>query len=126
VVHDADQRLLLVRRGRPPGRGLWSVPGGRVEPGESPTEAVVREVLEETGLLVVPTGRAGVVERPAPGGVFVIEDFVAVPAAHADPSALRAGDDAEDVGWFTLADMTALSCVEGLGEALARWRLLPR
>ncbi len=97
-----------------------------MEPGESPTEAVVREVLEETGLLVVPTGRAGVVERPAPGGVFVIEDFVAVPAAHADPSALRAGDDAEDVGWFTLADMTALSCVEGLGEALARWRLLPR
>ncbi len=96
-----------------------------MEPGESPTEAVVREVLEETGLLVVPTGRAGVVERPARGGVFVIEDFVAVPAAHADPSALRAGDDAEDVGWFTLADMTALSCVEGLGEALARWRLLP-
>ncbi len=102
------------------------MPGGRVEPGESPTQAVVREVLEETGLVVVPTGLAGVVERPAPGGTYVIEDYVAAPAPDADASAVRAGDDADEVGWFSLAEVTALPCVDGLREALAEWRLLPR
>src|SRR6187200_2672799 len=47
-----DGRLLLVRRGREPARGTWSVPGGHVEPGESDLEATAREVLEETGLVV--------------------------------------------------------------------------
>ena len=51
VVHDGQ--LLLVRRGQEPGKGLWSVPGGRVEAGESLAEACVREVREETGLDVV-------------------------------------------------------------------------
>jgi ADP-ribose pyrophosphatase YjhB (NUDIX family) len=50
IVVDERGRLLLVRRGTEPGRGLWSVPGGRVEPGESDAEATAREVLEETGL----------------------------------------------------------------------------
>jgi len=126
VVHDAEHRLLLVRRGRPPGRGLWSVPGGRVEPGESAAEAVVREVLEETALLVEPTATAGVVERPAPDGVYVIEDFVARPAPGADPTAVRAGDDADEVGWFDLEQLDLLPCVDGLREALAGWGLLPR
>src|SRR3954466_12295448 len=60
VVRDAAGRLLLVRRGHAPGRGLWSLPGGRVEPGESVEQAVAREVREETGLTVragAPVGR---------------------------------------------------------------------
>ena len=52
VVHDAAGRLLLVRRGRDPHRGRWSLPGGRVEAGESPEQAIEREVREETGLTV--------------------------------------------------------------------------
>ena len=59
LVHDDDGRLLVVRRGREPGRGLWSVPGGRVEPGESVGVAVEREVLEETGLHVTVGIRVG-------------------------------------------------------------------
>ena len=52
LVHDSNGRLLLVRRANPPGEGMWSIPGGRVEPGETDEAAVTREVAEETGLSV--------------------------------------------------------------------------
>src|SRR5437763_11981549 len=52
VIRDRPGRILLVLRANDPGRGLWSLPGGRVEPGETPEQAVVREVREETGLEV--------------------------------------------------------------------------
>ena len=71
IVHDRVGRLLLIQRGREPGRGLWSLPGGRVEPGESEHEAIEREMAEETGLRVrvvrlvgrVQIGRASCRER---------------------------------------------------------------
>ena len=50
VVFDDSGRLLLIRRANPPAQGTWSLPGGRVEPGESSEDAVVRELHEETGL----------------------------------------------------------------------------
>ena len=56
-------RLLCIRRGHGPGAGLWSLPGGRVEAEESLYEAVVREVMEETGLEVVVDRFVGYVER---------------------------------------------------------------
>ena len=52
IVTGPDGRILLIRRGNPPAQGCWSVPGGRVEPGEEDAEATAREVLEETGLAV--------------------------------------------------------------------------
>ncbi|HLL07775.1 MAG TPA: NUDIX domain-containing protein, partial [Nocardioidaceae bacterium] len=67
VVRDADGRLLMVLRGRPPGQGLWSLPGGRVEPGESKQGALAREVREETGLEVLVGDLLGSVQRPGPG-----------------------------------------------------------
>ncbi|MFD1047221.1 NUDIX domain-containing protein [Kibdelosporangium lantanae] len=54
VIHDTQGRLLLVRRAHEPGKGLWSLPGGRVEPGENDAEALARELFEETGLTVEP------------------------------------------------------------------------
>ena len=127
VVRDTAGRLLLVRRGTEPGRGRWSVPGGRLEPGEDPAAGAAREVLEETGLQVEVGLPVGVVERVGPGGVtYVIEDFHAVPAAGVDPFALRAGDDADEARWFTQAEVHELDCVEGLVEALTGWGVLRR
>lgn len=121
IVRDGRGRLLLVRRGRPPGAGLWSVPGGRVEPGEDDAAALVRELKEETGLDVVAGALAGSVDRPGPGGVvYEIHDY----EARAVGGVLRAGDDAADARWVTAAELRELPLTDGLVEALESWGLL--
>lgn len=122
VVTDPDGRLLLVLRGREPGAGLWSIPGGKVESGESLVEAVAREVLEETALKVEVGEYVGTVERPAlDGDVFVIHDYRARVVGSLVASA---GDDAANVGWFGKQDLATVDCVPGLIEALAAWRII--
>jgi 8-oxo-dGTP diphosphatase len=112
VVHDAAGRLLLIRRGTEPGRGRWSVPGGRVEAGESLAEAVEREVLEETGLPV----RAGaVVGRVRVPGVGVVYDVVDLACVLLDPAIVPvAGDDAAEVAFADAAALAQLPCTDGL------------
>jgi 8-oxo-dGTP diphosphatase len=68
VIKDDQGRLLLIKRGHEPGAGLWSLPGGRIEPGETDAEALVREMREETGLTVQAGALLGSVRRPVPGG----------------------------------------------------------
>jgi ADP-ribose pyrophosphatase YjhB (NUDIX family) len=124
IVHDARGRLLVVRRANPPGRGRWSVPGGRVEPGEADRDAVVREVAEETGLQVVLVRLVGSVRRPAPGGgTFTIRDYLARLEGGTDQPI--AGDDARDARWVTRAELAHLPVVDGLVEALSDWAVLP-
>ncbi|WP_326644529.1 NUDIX domain-containing protein [Streptosporangium sp. NBC_01755] len=121
IILDGAGRMLLVRRGRPPGMGLWSIPGGRVEPGESDPEAVTREVLEETGLVVVPGRLAGTVDRPGPGGaVYEIRDYL----AEVSGGTLAAGDDAADVRWVTRAELRRLPLAPGLLDALVEWAVI--
>ena len=121
----ADGRLLLVLRGRPPSAGTWSVPGGRVEVGESDAEATAREVLEETGVPVEVGRLVGAVERDAPSGdVYVIRDYLCRPVREADRVAVRAGDDAADAAWFTADEMRALDTAPGLVAALEEWGVL--
>jgi 8-oxo-dGTP diphosphatase len=110
-----DDALLLVRRGRPPGVGRWSVPGGRVERGETLAHAVVREVLEETGVECVCGELIGWVERFGVDHHFVILDFAAIPLSMEDPVA---GDDADEVRWVPLDEVSTLDLVEGLAEFL--------
>ena len=118
IVTDAAGRLLLIRRGHEPGKGLWSLPGGRVEPGETDEQAVVREVREETGLAVAPGRLVGSVRRAAPGGrVFDIRDY----AASVTGGSLAAGDDADDARWVDQAEFGALPLTDGLAEVLAGW-----
>ena len=111
-----NDRLLLVRRGNQPGAGSWSVPGGRVEPGETVGEAVVREVREETGLEALCGPLLGWVERIGDDHHFVILDFV---VEILDPAEPTAGDDAADAAWIPLVDVAEMTdLVEGLAEFL--------
>lgn len=116
-------RLLLIQRGRPPAQGMWSLPGGRVEPGESPIDAVVREVREETGLTVHVIREVGTVVRDATGGDrYVIDDFLV--ECVGDPSP-HAGDDALDAGFFDADQIAKLPLTPQLLTTLAGWGVWP-
>ena len=121
VLRDPGE-LLLVRRGREPGRGLWSVPGGRVEGGETLAAAVVREVREEAGIVVRCGDFLGHVERIGAEWHFVILDFLAHQVDEREP---RAGDDADAVAWVSLDAVRQMDLVAGLAEFLAEHGILP-
>lgn len=110
-----NEELLMIRRGRGPAAGEWSLPGGRVGRGETLAEAVVREVGEETGLEAVCGRFLGWVERMGDGHHFVILDFEAAVLHHAEPVA---GDDAAEAAWVPLHEVCDRSLVEGLAEFL--------
>lgn len=114
VVLDHD-RLLLVRRGRSPAQGTWSVPGGRVEPGETLAEAVTRELREETGLEGVCGPLLGWAERIEPDHHYVILDFEVTLVGDDQPVA---GDDAAEATWVDLPDVAELDLAEGVAELL--------
>jgi 8-oxo-dGTP diphosphatase len=106
VVIDGT-KVLLVRRGQEPLKGEWSLPGGALELGETLQQGVVREVLEETGLIVAPGGIIEILDRiildriaqdEASGRVryhYVLIDFV----CHVTGGALGPATDAEEVRW---------------------------
>jgi 8-oxo-dGTP diphosphatase len=121
VVTDEQGRLLMIQRGHDPGAGLWSIPGGRIEPGETDVQALVREMLEETNLQVKVGKLVGSVQRQGPGDMVIdIRDY----AATVTGGTLRAGDDAADARWVTAAELARLEVTDGLIEALTEWGVL--
>lgn len=122
IVRDGEGRIVVVRRGRPPGEGRWSIPGGRVEAGETDREAVRREVSEETGLAVVVEGLAGSVILPAIAAAdrYVVNDYF----AHVEPgtpSVPIAGDDAAEARWVSRAEFSSLAPPPELAATLDEW-----
>lgn len=126
VITDECGRMLLILRGHEPGQGLWSVPGGKIEPGETDQEAVAREVREETGLDVTCGRLLGSAEVPGQqdGAEMVVRDYLAavVPGSAVAPVA---ADDAADVRWVTDAEADAMDArgeiTPGLLPALRSW-----
>jgi 8-oxo-dGTP diphosphatase len=115
-------RVLLVQRGRPPGLGKWSIPGGLVDVGEPVEAAACREAMEESGLTVRLHGLVGYVDRivrDSAGRVqyhYVLLDFLATP----ESGTARAGSDAGAVRWTTLEELPALDTTEGLEPMIRR------
>lgn len=103
-----DGAFLLVRRARPPAKGLYAFPGGRVEPEETLVEAAMREMREETGLMVDDIDL--LLEMVLSGGKsgYRLAVFRALSAS----GSLQAGDDAAEAGWFSLAEMETLPVTE--------------
>ncbi len=110
-----EGRILLAERGKEPLKGLWSLPGGLLELGESLEDAVRREVCEETGLEVRPAGVLEIFERimrDANGATeyhYVLLDYV----CRITGGALQAGSDVSAVRWASLEQLGSLRITEG-------------
>ena len=116
------RRVLLVKRGAPPTKGFWSIPGGKLRRGELIVRAVEREMLEETGLRVRVGELVAVYEklpRAYPGGGarhFVVLDYLCEPIG----GSLQAGDDAAEAEWFSVDELGALRMTPGAAEVVRR------
>jgi ADP-ribose pyrophosphatase YjhB (NUDIX family) len=117
-VFDRDGRVLLIERGRPPGVGLWTVPGGKVEAGETLAQAVAREVREETGLVVEVGALACVVEHMSEGYHYVILDYLARPSG----GELAPASDVRAAKYFDADGLTELPLTDGLEPLIQRAR----
>ncbi|MDP6480269.1 MAG: NUDIX domain-containing protein [Acidimicrobiales bacterium] len=116
-----DGRLLMVRRGEEPGKGRWSLPGGRVEAAESVVSAVLRELREETGMEGLCGELIGWVERAAVGHHYVVLNFSVTIMGDAEPVA---GDDADDARWISLEELSGTDLVEGMERFLTEHGLI--
>lgn len=126
VLHES--RVLLVKRGRPPSLGKWSLPGGLVDLGETTRAAIVREVAEECGLAIRVAGVAGVLDRVVRDGAgrvryhYVLVDYLAFP----EGTRLAPGSDAADARWVEIDRVTELDTTEGLLDMIRRAQAVAR
>lgn len=114
-------RVLLIQRNRKPYFGMWSLPGGRVEPGEAPEEAAQREVLEEVGLHCF---RLMPIRRMELGtGNFLLQVY----ATEGFEGEIVASDEISAWRWVRLDELYGLHTTPDLGEVLeAAFRLFDR
>ena len=121
VIQRAGKVLLILRR-HPPNAGLWSLPGGLIELGETPAEAIEREVKEETGLRIRAKGILGVgteLLRDSEGRVeyhFVLIDY----SANSIAGRVRLNAESSAFGWFSQDEIDPLNVTKGTKEVLKK------
>jgi ADP-ribose pyrophosphatase YjhB (NUDIX family) len=119
LVRDGEGRVLLVRRKFEPFKGLWTMPAGFIEYGEEAAETAIRELKEETGLIIGIDGTHTVEScRDDPRGNTVLVLF----EGHVEGGELEAGDDAEEAGFFSLDSLPeiAFACQRRVLDGLIR------
>lgn len=111
IVIDADERVLLIRRGRPPFQGAYALPGGFVDVGETVEDACRRELMEETGVKAGKLALLGVYSDPArdPRGHTCSVAFL----ARVRRAVAMAGDDAAAAEWVPLASRRKMAFDHG-------------
>jgi ADP-ribose pyrophosphatase YjhB (NUDIX family) len=115
ILDRKEERVVVVRRGTEPLRGEWSLPGGMLELGETLHAGVKREVLEETGLTVIPEGIAGVFDRIVhddngrPQYHYVLVDYICRVAQ--DSGELKAASDVDEARWVAEGELDSLPVV---------------
>jgi ADP-ribose pyrophosphatase YjhB (NUDIX family) len=116
-----DGRVLIVRRGRPPAHGLYTLPGGGVELGETLEQAVIREVREETGLAIAPLALVGFREAIACDAAGRVErHFVILPfAARWIAGEIALSEELAEAHWRKPDELAELKTTEGLAEIVA-------
>lgn len=107
----------MVRRDQEPAKGLWSVPGGRLEPGEYLSVAVAREVKEETGIEIEVGNLLGILEVVGDPH-YVILDYIATVSHRTEPVS---GTDVSEARWVPLDDVDALECTPRFVETMRAW-----
>lgn len=119
LVFDKQDRILLINRGQPPAQGQWSVPGGKLEPGETLEQACKREVLEETAVSIDLGPLIAVVERIFKDYHYVIVDYLATPQKQSVLIPSPAGD-VDAAAWVKLIRLDEYDLSEGLQRIIIR------
>lgn len=120
ILH--EDKVLLVRRGKSPSFGKWSLPGGLVELGETTAEAIAREIIEECGIKIRVVDVAGVITRVVRDDDsriryhYVLVDYLAYP----DSTDVVAGSDAAEARWFEIERVVELDTTQGLLDMIRR------
>jgi 8-oxo-dGTP diphosphatase len=128
IAFDERGRVLLVRRGNPPDRHVWSVPGGRLEAGETLAAAVAREMAEETGLVVEVGELVAAVDwiERAPDGQLLRHFVILDHLVEVRGGQLVAGDDAAEARWFAPEELDGVRTTAGLLDVLDKARAMAR
>ena len=117
IVFNNQKQVLLIQRNQPPAMGLWSIPGGKLEAGESLLEACQREIKEETGLDTEVKNIVAVVERRVEGFHYVIIDYLAL-LVDQENSQPIAQSDVSEARWVNLEHLVDYDLVAGLADII--------
>jgi 8-oxo-dGTP diphosphatase len=117
IVFNEQGAVLLICRNKAPALGLWSVPGGKLEPGESLVAACQREIKEETNVDVIVQQIIAVVERRIENFHYIIIDFLAELDSGKSNSP-NAQSDVSEARWIMLDELQDFQLVEGLEEII--------